>query len=233
MLKVQIVIRIVLFSFYFLFIQLTSRVNSQKLSGVYKLNEGSEATYKYYSFKETGTFEYHEGGCLGEFYYGIGKYNIKNDSIYFYFKKNNDDIMYESYQLKKYSNDSKKNKLLVNVFNEDTIPLEGANVYFEDNLTQKIIKGGMADSNGSIFFSNNKIDKLISVRISHLGYKPQNVYIDSGDNYIINVFLIKKTKKGKPINSKIHKFKLIDINDNYFIINKNGRVERWYKNDTH
>lgn len=233
MLKVQIVIRIVIFSFFFLFIQLTSRVHSQKLSGVYKLNEGSEATYKYYSFKETGTFEYHEGGCLGEFYYGIGKYKIKNDSIYFYFKKNNDDIMYESYQLKKYSNDSKKNKLLVNVFNEDSIPLEGANVYFEDNLNQKKIRGGMVDSEGSIFFSNNKIDKLISVRICHLGYKPQKIYINLIDNYIINVFLIKRRKNGKPVNNEIYNYKLIDINDNFFIIYKNGRVEKWYKNDTH
>ena len=216
------------FAFLYLF-SYNSNCQEQKISGTYKLYEGSEGSYKYYSFNDAGYFEFHEGGCLGEFSYGKGNYEIKNDSIYFYYKKYSDQVKYQSHQVFKYRNDSKKIKLSVNVFDQDSIPLEGANVYFQERSASIEHKGGMVNHKGNILLEKDKTDEVFKINISHLGYKPQKIYLYPSYNYVINTFLKKKTIKGESIKDKVVKFKLIEIDDNFFKVENNGNIEKWYK----
>ena len=154
---------------YFAFLSLfsyNSNCQEQKITGKYKLFEGSEGNYKYYSFNDAGYFEFQEGGFLGVFSYGKGNYEIKHDSIYFYYKKYIDQVKYQSHQVFKYRNDSEKIKLSVNVFDQDSIPLEEANVYFQENIASNEPKGGMVDHKGNILLVKNKLMrslKLISL----------------------------------------------------------------------
>lgn len=227
--KEQTVIKHLKYSMLLFIVSLTSNCQIQKFDGIYKLYEGSEGNYKYYSFNENGYFEYHEGGCLGEFYYGEGNYEIKNDSVYFYYEKNSDQKKYQKFHVLAYSNNNEKINLSVNVFNQDSIPLKGANVYFKKNSASKKYIGGMVDRKGNIVLEKNKTDEVFRINISYLGYKPQRIYLYPKYNYIINSFLNKKTNKGELIKEKVVKFKLIDIKKRFFKIENNGRIQKWYK----
>jgi len=151
----------------------TSIVYSQSINnGIYSTTKKDIGfTSEFFKFSNANTFGYLIFGCEGSGF-GVGNYEIKNDSIYLKFK--NCDFCDSGLKIEKIKGVSDSLRINLKIIAENE-GFSGVNlVVMEKNI------GFQSDSDGNIkkiFLTN---DEFLTLRISTVGFLPIDIKIDKG-----------------------------------------------------
>jgi len=212
-----------LFSFFILLIASPFILLAQekKLNGKYV--ELSEPDKVKYIFKRNNYFEYFIDTKDLKNIYGKGKYEIKDDTIIFYFdtilNKSNVDYSYKNI------NDTINTYHIQIIMVKDKMPFIGASVnFYSENHT--LLHEDFTKNNGILNLKTNKNVSYIVV-----GYNSElNLKLDVKKNYNYHSFSIAWEQNKKTyISGETMKFKIQDIKSRSFMLERDGMYFKYKK----
>lgn len=194
--------------------------SQEYISGKYSNLKLNQEHYNYYSFTESGFFEYHSGASLGDDTFGKGSYHIKNDSLFLNYDST--ELEYHSYyKLKEYRNsgDSIQLKVVVKDFHEKII--KNTNVYIAKDRI-----GAVVTKDEAIVLKLKKEDKKFVLGISNIGFESLKITLSQGINYEIEAYLKQSSSPTIAIKDQIEKYQILEHTDRYLILkDKNSSVK--------
>lgn len=178
------------------------------------------------TFKNDNTFTHSFGGDMGTEGYGQGKYEFTNNNLILNYNKT--EPLKTGYHTSKIWTNS-KDSINVNFkfFDFDSIPLPAVSVIYKDSLSKYGYSGVAANEKGVAEFNLKRDRTNLQFKISNLGFKQYELFIDKNYNYSISVFL-QKAYNGLPILNQIDTLVIDKKRPKYFVVkNKNGSLTTW------
>lgn len=200
---------------------LSIQTNAQKkLKGNFSKLAVFQEGYDYYSFNETGSFEYHKGASLGDNYYGSGEYELNDNLLILNYRrtKNRPNSYYKS---SFWVNSDKTILVNFNIKDESDIPILGVHIEIKE-LGISVT----TDANGEASVIIDKSKKLFVGKVSYLGYDTCNFVFNSNRNYLFTVFLNNKPS-GLPIKNQIDTLEV--QNKGTCLVSKDKEISKWKK----
>lgn len=194
------------FLILFLIIILSASVYAQKkISGTFLIDYELMDFGRSFSFENNGTFNTESSGSLGVESYGMGHYLIRNDTLILNYDLTK--LKENSYHKYKFYDNLKDSILIrVNVLNLKNKTLSGVLV-----ASIKDRYGVKTDENGIVFLKFKKQKGQKKIDISSLCCESYSLFINSENNYEIEIFLKEEFSSPIAFKGAIVKYKILKL----------------------